>query len=197
MAGHSSKHKTCNDGTSEAGAKLSEATTDITAKMVDSEDNIAAQREMNRAHYQAKCDLRLAHYQARNQSRIENFKEHFGAVTAFGQNAIKIALLINGGAAVAILTKLGATSSLPGAAFKSSLSLFAFGVLAAAVASGGAYWTQYSYAKRVRRKAFWLHATTILLVVISYLLFAIASWGAADLFNAPQSKGHPMSLPVG
>jgi hypothetical protein len=119
-----------------------------------------------------------------------------------GQGAIKAALLINGGASVALLAFVGTTMvkdtqnclSLP---LCFSMLLFVFGVLCAAIASGATYvgglinsLAEPVDASNVNEKRvtksnlwFWLfNGVAITLVIVSYILFFIGSLNAYFAF---------------
>ncbi|MFB3893001.1 MAG: hypothetical protein ACE15C_13365 [Phycisphaerae bacterium] len=149
-------------------------------------------KRMATARYEAQCRLVLA------AASI-----HFSAVVSFARDAVKTTLLINGGAAVAILTKLG-SASYSADYFKWSLLTYACGVLAAAIASGLAYFAQRSIAERELQGAIrvtdpstlegltavkksgcekWLLRITMALIAISCLLFAAGSFIAAWYFQ--------------
>jgi uncharacterized membrane protein YidH (DUF202 family) len=124
-----------------------------------------------------------------------HIQETFKGLIALSIEALKALLLINGGAAVAILAYLGSLAShspsvhLP--SMKSALLCFAVGVLAAAVAFIVAYFTQlrlYSEERaRHSRQSFrtrhpiWLTIGT-LLVIASASAFAFGCWNAASAF---------------
>ncbi len=76
-------------------------------------------------------------------SKLEEFK----ATISLAQTALKIPILINGGAAIAILALIGNTwngNSLA-ADLAKSLLFFSFGVLVAAIGTGVSYLTQYRF----------------------------------------------------
>ncbi len=102
-----------------------------------------------------------------------------------GQAALKGSLLINGGAAVAVLAFVGNawTKDVPrhvlaGASY--GLSLFVWGVLAAATALGATYLSQAGFGnefgKYSNRIGAYGRGLAIALVITSYGLFACAAW---------------------
>ena len=123
----------------------------------------------------------LAHYNIVNNAIMSHAK----SVIDIGQAALKSAILINGGASVALLAFMGhiwnsslCQNMLP--VLPASLLRFLIGVLAAAVASGTTYLSMYSYGLfLMNNKKIWKNAgdiiniLTILLVVFSYLLFIL------------------------
>jgi len=125
----------------------------------------------------------LAYYNAQQQNSIEIFR----SVIVYGQEAIKSAILINGGAAVALLAFIGniwtkstgqpAVNSLTKAIF-----LFTIGVLSAAIGAGTSHLTQYFYKENKEKKAKMLHVLTIVIVVAAYTLFFFGSYNAYKAF---------------
>lgn len=108
--------------------------------------------------------------------QLENFK----SIVALGQAALKSIILINGGAAVALLAFLGhlvANGQLTNAPapIVESLYRFVLGVLFASVASGTTYASQYFYGYTnsawCQRIGIALHICTVILVTSSYGLF--------------------------
>ncbi len=101
--------------------------------------------------------------------------ENFKSVIVAGQNALKNAILINGGASVALLTSWKADLLKLLAA---PLLWFVAGVLLDAIATGATYLAQLFYALcgNMRGKAFYtgviLHYVAVLLVGASYVTFA-------------------------
>jgi hypothetical protein len=129
--------------------------------------------------FKARHQSNLAHYGAQNQAALEMLR----TLVAVGQAALRTPMLINGGAAVAILGFLrnAWTKNLPSAVLKtlpSALLLFTAGVLAAALASGFAHLAQQavtSHREQIAKRLRWL---VIALVLVSYLLFCYGGWEA-------------------
>jgi hypothetical protein len=115
----------------------------------------------------------------------------FRSVIQMGQNAIQTGLLLNGGAAIAILAFLGQIpdkkpDALPSLA--TCLGPFAVGALAITVTAGAAYLSQWFYAQEWRKLGLALNFSCVVLGVLAYLAFA---WGVlntahtvADVFKA-------------
>ncbi len=125
----------------------------------------------------------LEQYKARLAMWQGERVEHFRAVILHGQNALKSAILINGGAAVALLAFIGHLwrPDTVGALrlLAASLVWFVAGVLLDAVSAGSTYLSQYCYALcadsprgKVYQTAVALHILAILLVLVSYGTFA-------------------------
>jgi hypothetical protein len=141
--------------------------------------------------YKAECDLKCEQYKAECDSNLEEYKLKFQATVQSGQAALKSAFLINGGAAVALLAFIGnvwtkTQANVNGLGFP--LLLYVFGVLFPAVASGLTYLSQYQYGKSVKdddrfaRSARKINCVGIGFVILSYFLFAIATFFAYRFF---------------
>ena len=88
----------------------------------------------------------MAHYDAQQKYSLEMFR----SVIIYGQAALKSSILINGGAAVALMAFIGkiwgTELAVPAVeALTAAVLLFAFGVLASALGTGSTYVTQFSY----------------------------------------------------
>ena len=128
-------------------------------------------------------DFILEKYKAELQIWVENHKstlktklELTRATLSFGQNALKFLFLLNGAAAIAILTFLGnlakndQTDKLN--IFSCSLAFFSYGVLLAVFASGFSYLSQWHYNFPEKEKAGnWYRVLTILFCLASCVLF--------------------------
>jgi hypothetical protein len=133
--------------------------------------------------YKAQLAANIEHHRNLNEINLEMLR----GTIATGQSAIKSSLLINGGAAVAVLAFLGNAWSkglprnvLTGASY--GLSLFVWGVLAAATAAGFTYVSQAGFGdefgKHSQRIGICGRTLAMLLVAASYVLFACAAWQA-------------------
>ncbi|MCJ2036421.1 hypothetical protein [Methylobacterium sp. J-068] len=76
-----------------------------------------------------------------------------GTVITFGSEALKAAALVNGGSAAAMLAFIGTGRQPVTLDTIQALRLFGFGLLAATVATGGAYITQYLYQNAIDARA--------------------------------------------
>lgn len=140
--------------------------------------NHEAQMEQFKATHQSN----LAHYAAQIEADLEMFR----TVITTGQAALRGSMLINGGAAVAVLGFLSNAWSrgVPPSVLQTlpaSLLLFGAGVLGGALAAGATYLSQEAYASKQERLGKGLRALAIALVVGSYIVFA---WGAWEAYNA-------------
>ena len=132
---------------------------------------------------------------AEMQSRIEFNKqthesnlEGFRAVITAGQNAIKTSLILNGGAAVALLTfisHLASTKVEKVSMFAPSIVPFAVGALIIVATSGLTYLSQWLYAgKETHRYGFMVNLACIALGIVSYLSFIWGLKRTYDLLSA-------------
>ena len=139
----------------------------------------------------------LEHYKAQLAAWVEKQKEvsninveGFRSVILAGQNALRSSILLNGGAAVAILAYIGKLSVDAAAhvsAFAFPLLLFVTGALVVAVGSGVTYLSQWFYFGGGVWKwkiGFALNVLAILLGFASYGLFAVGAWLAYLAFKA-------------
>ena len=119
----------------------------------------------------------LAQYNAEVIGNLEMFK----SVISTGQNALKSVILINGGAAVALLAFIGSIwdKSTNDIVIKIllliSMAGFVFGTFLGGVSASFTYLTQHLYSKQKHRKAVVLGMICDILVFISYAVFVIAS----------------------
>jgi hypothetical protein len=127
----------------------------------------------------------LSAWVSSRQQDHEHNLEMLRATITTGQSALKSALLINGGAAAALLAFIGSAWSsntiaeaLPD--ISAALLLYVFGVLAAAVAAGATYLSQAGYGnefgKASRCVGYIGHVLAVVGVLASYILFGWASW---------------------
>jgi hypothetical protein len=119
----------------------------------------------------------------------ESNLEAFRAVIQSGQNALRTCLLINGGAAVALLAFLGHLvsndiSGAPMRAVATAMAAYVTGVLAGGLASGFTYLSQWFHADDWDKTGFALNILSILLGLGSLGLFGWGSWLAYHVFAA-------------
>lgn len=119
------------------------------------------------------------------QQRHEYDLEMLRAVITTGQSGLKSSLLINGGAAVALLAFIGGLwpkveSQSIIEALATSLAHFVFGVLSAAVATGFTYFSQAGYGNEFGRASHSIgrvgHICAVLGVFAAYVLFGRGAW---------------------
>jgi len=117
-------------------------------------------------------ESRLAEYKAGRDLGIAMFN----AVIGFAQAALKTSLLVNGAAAIALLTFIGNIwTKVQAPAVAQSLSaalvLFCLGALAAALSTATTYLTQYCYQRPRQKTAMTFHMATLVLITVSYAFF--------------------------
>lgn len=105
------------------------------------------------------------------------------ATMAFAGAALKSAVLINGGAAVAVLAYMGNVPSGVAHQLPYSLLLFTGGVLLAAIATAGSYFAQFSYAHGCDSRGSRFRGVAIALIIGSYVAFASGSYTAFQAFS--------------
>ncbi len=130
-------------------------------------------------HEQYRQDL-ARHAEMKHASDLEMFKSVIDA----GQNAIKGSMLLNGGAAIAMLAFIGNLADKDAARamhFASTIVPFAVGALFAGMLSGATYLSQWLYAHEKTEKAgFVMNLVCIALGLASYGTFI---WGLAEAYD--------------
>lgn len=159
----------------------------------DLEADIDAHGEISKVE----LDTRLAEFTAANERNIATYNaevssnlEMFRSVILAGQSALKGALLINGGAAIAVLAFIGNLAAKGSGheemidLFSLPLFLFTLGVLCGAVSFGTTYMSQFCYS---REKTLWIghvfQVITISTVIAAYCLFFTGSYSAKSGFE--------------
>ncbi len=136
-------------------------------------------------------DLELERYKIEGQQSVEMFR----SIIAYAATALKSAIFINGGAAVALLAFIGKIwdkNGIPQTAVESiveSLTSFSFGVFFAAVGMVFAYFAQYHYGKGSGKNAqeslkdgSVFHLLAVVSVLISISLFGFGVHLASSAF---------------
>ncbi|MEO8430077.1 MAG: hypothetical protein ABI592_01115 [Acidobacteriota bacterium] len=124
-------------------------------------------------HEQAKIDVAKLTYQQKHSWSVESFK----AANESGREAMKASILINGGAAVAVLAYVGHLSTLGRGAgsFAGPMMVYVIGVLAGALALGCTYLGQIVAPKGT--VWFWsFNGPAILLTICAYATFALGGF---------------------
>ena len=126
--------------------------------------------------WKAQHKNQLAQYNAERAAELSCDIEMFKSVIIAGQAALKSAILINGGATVALLAFIGSVfkvSQNSEVVTKLSHAMFCFviGVLSGAVASSVVYIAQFVYAREKLCLGHILNGFSWVLVVLSYILF--------------------------
>ncbi|RJX81591.1 hypothetical protein D3M70_08875 [Pseudomonas sp. LS-2] len=139
-------------------------------------------------HLKAQLQIMVEREKSNHASDLEMFR----SVIQSGQNALKTALLMNGGASVALLAFIGKLTEERQAhipAFTNALAIFVLGVFCIVVASGSTYLSQWLYADEPEwkeRAGFWFNALSILLGLTSYGLFI---WAMTKAYSAFMTFG--------
>lgn len=139
---------------------------------------------------------RLEDFRARLANWVEDHKrqhdwnlEMLRSVIQLGQGALRTCLLINGGAAVALLAFAGhivssETEVVPLAAVAKAMGAYVFGVLAGGLASAVTYLSQWFFAHDWDKTGFVLNIAAIVIGLGSIALFGIGSYLAYAVFVA-------------
>jgi len=124
-----------------------------------------------------KESIELENHKAELARKLMRETENFKSVILAGQNALKSAMLINGGAVVALLTTWKAESPTLLKLLAAPLLWFVAGVLLDALATGATYVSQLCYAldadsgEKLFKRGQIFHCLAILLVGASYMTF--------------------------
>ena len=142
-------------------------------------DEVIGGEEKNQEKYKAELQLWVERNKLQQSFKLEEFK----AVIQQGQNALKAAFLMNGGAVIAILAflgKLAGINQVAMSALSDAMLIFVSGVFLAGLASGCTYLAQYVAAFRDQYKwAFILgFALNILVIVMGLSSYGFFIWGA-------------------
>lgn len=154
---------------------------DYLDEVIKSPDEELSQVSLER--YKAELQIWVEQNKDAHVSRIEMFR----SVITVGQNALRTAFLMNGGATIALLAFLGKLSEehqdrIP--IFANSLIVFVFGVSLIGLASGFTYFSQMFYASNkpwCYKLGLLLHMFVILLGLSSYGFFV---WGSIRAYWA-------------
>lgn len=142
---------------------------------------------INRGDQAREFDL-TNHSHALEYERSTNI-EMFKSVIVTGQSALKSAMLLNGGAAVAMLAfvgKLVEHNSMSASEVAEAVLLFAIGALLATLATGSTYLSQMCYGLDgaegtwKARIAASLHVITVTFVAASLGLFGYGAWRLSE-----------------
>ncbi len=126
-----------------------------------------------------------AEFRASSESSLEMFK----SVILTGQSAIKSGILINGGAAVALLAFIGkiwteSQTQITTSLLSTALVYFSVGVLLGALTSGFTYLSQLCYSNESSvSKGKMLHIFTVITGLSTYLFFGLGAWSVYCSFT--------------
>ena len=133
--------------------------------------------------YKAELQVLIKQNEAVQAEKIEMFR----SVILSGQNALKTAFLMNGGATVTLLAFLGKLSDQHQgkiAVFASALVVFVIGVLAITVASGLTYLSQWFYAHSEPWKRKTGHVLNFLTIALGLASYGFFIWGTVRAYKA-------------
>ncbi|MBI1811646.1 MAG: hypothetical protein HY035_11570 [Nitrospirae bacterium] len=150
-------------------------------QVINSTEEEIAPAQMEK--YKAELQIWVKQNEAVQAQNIEMFR----SVILTGQNALKTAFLMNGGATVALLAFLGKLSDQHQdkiAIFASTMVIFVAGVLASTIASGATYLCQWFYAHSQPWKRIAGHAFNILTILLNIASYGCFIWGAFRAYEA-------------
>lgn len=176
--------------------------------------HIEAEIDSNGEISKNNLDARLVEFNAENERNIAQYNaeassnlEMFRSVITAGQSALKSALIINGGAAVAMLAFIGNLAT-KGTEFKSTITVFSspllyftLGVLCASIGFGGTYLSQVFFArKKYEKLGSAVRIIVISVVIASYGLFLTGAISAKTGFvekEIPNQSTHSITGSAG
>jgi hypothetical protein len=127
--------------------------------------------------------------ESRHKAQLETDLEVFRAVFVYGQAALKTTILINGGAAIAVMAFLARYVSVENQVanmqfFLSALLVFGFGVLLGAVTTGFTYLAQSFFAHRKDKLGFSFQVLSVILGLLSLSTFGLGIWFSYQGFGS-------------
>ncbi len=137
--------------------------------------------DVDKEKYRAELQLWVERDKAQQASNLEMFR----SVILVGQNALKSAFLMNGGATIALLAFLGKLSDQHQdkiSVFANSLMIFVFGVFFIVLASGVTYISQWCYANPKYEKAG--HVFNIVVILCGLASYGFFIWGSIVAYKA-------------
>jgi hypothetical protein len=135
---------------------------------------------MKLEQYKAELQLHHEQYKAELQLHHEQYVQSVATVMAAGQTAIKSALIVNAGAAVAVLAFMGNGAFIfPG--FCEAVLRFGLGVFFAIVAGGTTYLSQHAFAGKSGVAGHIMQGFSCVLIAAAYLFFL---WGIYLAYGA-------------
>lgn len=181
-----------------------EAVKESNAKAVDIENLLAYLHGIDVNSFKDRPDFELEVMKQTNQTSIEEYKiknafqlEAFKSVITIGANACRAFMIMNGGAAIALLAFLGNIwnkSSTPNAskAIAISLAIFCAGVLASGLCAGLTYFSQSAYGNsQLTEHKKWFRTGqvfNILACVAGLLSLAAFGYGSFSAFEAMNAQ---------
>jgi len=158
-----------------------------TAVSIDALDKFLASMPADKDHLLAIVDAAAAGARTQYESAQREHLEFNRFAIESGRFALQVAMLVNGGAAIAMLGFIG--SAWKATRFAAAIPLlasseywFAWGVLLAAFASGLAYLTQWCFLHKRDKAAYGLTAVSALVTIGSYGVFLLGIVNAHAAF---------------
>ena len=155
-----------------------------------SPDNMSEQALIKQ--WELENNRRIAEFNAQSAANLTSRTEMFKSVIAYGQMALKSAMIINGSAAVALLAFIGnvwGKNTDKSIIFLLSRAegAFAWGVLMAAIAVGLTYFNQMLYERAQTSEKYMyigyaFHVFVVMVAVASFLFFGYGIQQATDAF---------------
>ncbi len=145
--------------------------------------------EMTSEEQRSEIDEEIVHRNAlaKFEFDAQHAIEMFRAVIDAGKEALRAAMIINGGAVIALLSLLGNLGIIEiktlGGEITLSILYFSFGVLLVAIAYGARYCAQYSYSREWIKPGHFFNIISIFSTLTSYILFAWGSYLTYLTFN--------------
>lgn len=133
--------------------------------------------------YKAELQIWVEKHKVSHASSIEMFK----SVITSGQNALRTAFLMNGGATISMLAFLGKlTDQHPDKLriFSCAMIPFVIGVLAITMASGFTYLSQWFYAGQTNWKRITGLTCNILAIIMGLASYGLFIWGITKAYDA-------------
>lgn len=121
---------------------------------------------------------------------IDESRWHWAEGNRYAAEAIKTLLTLNGGAAVALLAFLKGSDLAP---VGGALATFATGALFAALAFGGAYFTQLAYGSGHRSTARRLHLCVFVMFGLAAVAFLVGIWLAWGAITDYRHQAEPIA----
>jgi hypothetical protein len=162
---------------------------DLVADDALREHRIDLDRQMRVESYKA----RLSGSSKRFEFRVRRAELMTNMTVKTGENAVKSLLVVNGGAALALLAFLGSVARMSDdLAIKSdianSLAIFTFGAFLAALTSGLTFFSQAGFGGEFGNHSasvgYWFRRAAIASAVLSTAGFVVGAWVSAKAFGA-------------
>lgn len=147
---------------------------------------VAASTAQAAAEEQKRMQISFEHWLERNKQHHEWDVEMFRTVITPGQHALKSCLLINGGAAIALMAFAGhrveqASPSIPIRLIANSMAMFVAGVLAGGLTAACTYISQWMFFHKHEKTGLGFNIASVVLGLVSLGSFC---WGGYLAYSA-------------